>query len=398
MPDSQTIRRRLTARLRALGLSLVALLVISAQVGHPALAPEPGRRRERGKPGRPSADAEPTDRRNTPCPRASARTSASTSRPISGASRPIWPSGTSVHHALLAGDPARDLPGLEAGPTRFSLAELTPSVRRLGQAAADLENALRAQEPTAATAALATVLEVEQDFLPRMDSVVLGLEASSRASVERLRQVEIALMLLTLLVLILEAVFVFRPAVEWAALAFKRRRVPSGLKRVVEDDGASSHVVTAIRRIMVFVALAVSVAVITPIATLVDASYYDPAAPRFAYSLLLLAVVASSYASRTIRRVIWQIAVGFFSVLVAYFGWLAVTNGLDALWTVTALVVAAASVMAMAPYARTVFQVWSCIVLFSLSLSVTLFVFGGVTGHTMLVVMLSLVLSGIGGG
>lgn len=59
----------------------------------------------------------------------------------------------------------------------------------------------------------ATLMADQEMFLPLMDAFVLGLEHSVHARVTFLQRVEITLLCITLLVLALEAVFIFRPAV-----------------------------------------------------------------------------------------------------------------------------------------------------------------------------------------
>lgn len=59
----------------------------------------------------------------------------------------------------------------------------------------------------------AALLADQELFLPLMDSVVLGLEQSATARVAFLQRVELALLVITLAVLALEALLIFRPAV-----------------------------------------------------------------------------------------------------------------------------------------------------------------------------------------
>ena len=58
------------------------------------------------------------------------------------------------------------------------------------------------------------LLTDQEIFLPLMDAVVLGFEQSARARVAFLQGVELGLLILTLVVLALEAVLIFRPAVK----------------------------------------------------------------------------------------------------------------------------------------------------------------------------------------
>ncbi|WP_128545513.1 ATP-binding protein [Larkinella soli] len=64
-----------------------------------------------------------------------------------------------------------------------------------------------------ARAALQSIITNEKVFLRQMDRIVAQYEAEARSKVERLRAIEQLLMALTLIVLVLEALFIFRPAV-----------------------------------------------------------------------------------------------------------------------------------------------------------------------------------------
>ncbi len=60
---------------------------------------------------------------------------------------------------------------------------------------------------------LDTILSTESDFLQRMDAIVSQYELEAQGRIERLRQLELALLCVTLSVLLAEALLVFRPAV-----------------------------------------------------------------------------------------------------------------------------------------------------------------------------------------
>lgn len=67
--------------------------------------------------------------------------------------------------------------------------------------------------PAEARSAVATILQHDPAFLSQMDSIVQQYEAEASQKIAALRQTELLLLAITLLVLVLEAIFIFRPAV-----------------------------------------------------------------------------------------------------------------------------------------------------------------------------------------
>ncbi|MEZ0608398.1 type IV pili methyl-accepting chemotaxis transducer N-terminal domain-containing protein [Fibrella sp. WM1] len=67
--------------------------------------------------------------------------------------------------------------------------------------------------PTDARSAVAIILQHDSAFLSQMDKIVQQYEAEASQKIAALRQTELLLLAITLLVLVLEAIFIFRPAV-----------------------------------------------------------------------------------------------------------------------------------------------------------------------------------------
>ncbi len=78
------------------------------------------------------------------------------------------------------------------------------------------------------------ILTDQEIFLPLMDAVVTGFEQSVRARLAFLQSLELTLMFLTLVVLALEAVLIFRPAVKrlWASLEQQEQQAQQTAKRL----------------------------------------------------------------------------------------------------------------------------------------------------------------------
>ena len=111
-----------------------------------------------------------------------------------------------VNGALQAGDDVMGLPGHNS-----------PAVGALfGQMRADHETIARGAKAVLSgqtgPKAVAPLLQSERPWVQKMDEIVFLLDAEARARVERLKRTELVLLALTLLVLMLEALLVFRPS------------------------------------------------------------------------------------------------------------------------------------------------------------------------------------------
>lgn len=150
------------------------------------------------------------------------------------------------HDGLQNGDPAMSLPGDNSELVRQKFAEIEPAFREIENAAKELLSILRdgrsdisptvASETTLDELAkreatpseirqqrvqhlIARILASEPRFLEAMDRLVFQLDVDARQRVERLQRVESGLLALTLMVLLIEAILIFRPAVQRIRLA-----------------------------------------------------------------------------------------------------------------------------------------------------------------------------------
>ncbi|HWZ89999.1 MAG TPA: type IV pili methyl-accepting chemotaxis transducer N-terminal domain-containing protein [Polyangiaceae bacterium] len=123
------------------------------------------------------------------------------------------------HLGLQLGDAALELPGQNSHTVAVMFAGLEAPHQKMAAAVrATLANPSEAQERDSAR----VLLDSEPAFLKGMDAIVFQYDAEANARVTQLKHVELALMLLTLLILAVEGLFVFRPAV-------------TQLRRVIED-------------------------------------------------------------------------------------------------------------------------------------------------------------------
>ena len=115
-----------------------------------------------------------------------------------------------VHRGLLFGDAELGLPGVVSPLVRRHFAALQPHLEGLQTAITKLLNAPEAGDSSAIQS---EIRKYERTFINGMDAIVFALDHEARSRVSRLERLELALLALTLLVLFLEARFVFRPAV-----------------------------------------------------------------------------------------------------------------------------------------------------------------------------------------
>lgn len=124
---------------------------------------------------------------------------------------PLW---KRTHIGLQNGDSGLGLPGSNSPAVQELFNSIQPyhdamlahagTVLKLEQAHSTDRAALRA--------AVSGIRENEVRFLSGMDMIVFQYDDEARAKVNRMRQLEIALMCFTLFTLVLEALFIFRPA------------------------------------------------------------------------------------------------------------------------------------------------------------------------------------------
>ena len=249
---------------------------------------------------------------------------------------------TDVHRALLDGDAARDLTGIEDPAIRASLDSLSDEVEAVVVAAR------RFRESGGRDAqALGAIARAERAFLPTMDRVVFALDASSGAATRRLRWIELALLVSTLLALAVLARFVFKPAAEAAAAALRtgtagalspRRRVrvdaPDGLWSVRTMLGIGSAVIVALWWVQGGD----------------EPGTYDPFALRLAVGGAGAGALVLTLVSLWARRYHYPLGLGFGLLCVTYVSWLATMNGLDAMWALSVTSAAGVCMYVLALY------------------------------------------------
>jgi|GEM_PF-1936780 len=114
------------------------------------------------------------------------------------------------HRALQHGDSELDLPGANSPTISRMFAEIEPYHQAMLRASQSL---LQAPIEANITPLVQQILVAERPFLAGMDNIVFQYAAEATARVNRLEWVERTLLVITLLVLLFEGMFIFRPAV-----------------------------------------------------------------------------------------------------------------------------------------------------------------------------------------
>lgn len=122
------------------------------------------------------------------------------------------------HIGLQRGDPEKGLPGKNSPEVISMFAAIDPLHQSMVRDAKDLLAAVGPEgEKTPDTAtvqpAIAQILAAEPNFLSGMDKIVFQYDKEATERVDRLKKVELILLAVTLGVLLLEGLYVFRPAV-----------------------------------------------------------------------------------------------------------------------------------------------------------------------------------------
>ncbi len=114
-----------------------------------------------------------------------------------------------AQHGLMFGDVALRLPPTHSAEIAAQLNTIDPYYRAMASAATQfLRNV---DDPTLLDSSLRAVLRSEQAYLPLMDQIATTFQNEAQARVAQLQRVEIVLLAITLSVLLLEALTIFRP-------------------------------------------------------------------------------------------------------------------------------------------------------------------------------------------
>ena len=119
---------------------------------------------------------------------------------------------------------------------------------------------------------------------------------------------------------------------------------------------------------------------------LLDPSYVDPLAYRFACSGFFFGLLGLSFVSPVFQRRVWQASVLGSCAMVAYFAWLGARNGLDGPWLVGVFVAGSAPAVILSLHARSTAGAWGGVGALVASMAVTLAASGAPVAESVLLV------------
>ena len=125
------------------------------------------------------------------------------------------------HEGLQHGDAAYGLPGENSPQVTALFAVIEPHYQAMAAAAGRI--AAAPEDSAVLAASLQTLVDHESLFLNGMDAIVLRYDREAEHKVTLTRRIELALALLTLLLLALLAVFLFAPAIRQLQQVLKER-------------------------------------------------------------------------------------------------------------------------------------------------------------------------------
>ncbi len=129
-----------------------------------------------------------------------------------------------AHQGLRFGEPSNGLPGQNSAQVEVMFQQLEPPFQQIVAACRQL-----LVDPTNSSA-VATILSAQEPFLEGMDRLVFRYDLESAQRVTTLRRLEWLFLCLTLVALVFEALFIFRPAVGRVVEALAQAEASSRLK------------------------------------------------------------------------------------------------------------------------------------------------------------------------
>jgi two-component system, NarL family, sensor histidine kinase DegS len=118
-----------------------------------------------------------------------------------------------VHHGLQYGDPTIQLPGENSEKILAMFKDVDPYFQKIYNSAIELVKYSRSpqRDQTAFDSAIKNILENEAPFLVRMNDIVFQYDHEAKDKVSTLSRLEFVLLIVSIVVILLEIIFVFRP-------------------------------------------------------------------------------------------------------------------------------------------------------------------------------------------
>lgn len=158
------------------------------------------------------------------------------------------------HHGLIHGDKAIGISGDNSSAIAEKYRRIEPYLLAMLDAVTNLvDKAERSAGAETLHAAAAPILDYEAQFLVGMDEITFMYDSEARARIDVIRAAEYALLLLTLLLLALEARFIFIPTERQIAVYFREytetvKTLNDDIKRHISLEEGNKKIVDASRK------------------------------------------------------------------------------------------------------------------------------------------------------
>ncbi|MEN0003730.1 MAG: ATP-binding protein [Bacteroidota bacterium] len=123
-----------------------------------------------------------------------------------------------AHYALKERSPESDLSGKNSATIIEMFDDIEPHYQQMVQSTQLILDSLNQSLPANLSSlqpAITSVLENEQAFLKKMDTIVFQYDKEAKEKVQRLRRIEGVLLVVALLAILLELAFIFRPTARY---------------------------------------------------------------------------------------------------------------------------------------------------------------------------------------
>ncbi len=145
------------------------------------------------------------------------------------------------HHALLHGDMSIGVEGSLSPEVLEMYEKITPHYAEMVTQAEDLVHSILSSDATPnIEQSIAIILDHEASFLSGMDNIVFQYDKEANAKVQQLKKIEITLLTLSLSIILIELIFIFRPIA---------RNVRQTVDELVESEEGSIRMASELSRL-----------------------------------------------------------------------------------------------------------------------------------------------------
>lgn len=150
-----------------------------------------------------------------------------------------------AHNGLQYANQLLDLPGDNSPAVAQMYAQIEPHYQAIVSAVNEILTQLATEDGLAVkdslTISIKTILEHEPAYLIGMEKIVFQYDQEAKARVTHLKRIELSLLMITLLVLLLEGLYIFRPAVNFLAQAIDELKAAISKSQKLNEQLAISR-------------------------------------------------------------------------------------------------------------------------------------------------------------